>query len=155
MVDKDFSKITRKCLLYPYRKLCWNFLSFISQSVERAKSQTNKKIKTVLLGHNSSIFDTPAPFRNSGSRFTERLQMMDICFADSLLFKTLIREKLPCLQNCHGTFPKLNQSSLYNFLFAKSFKAHDALKDVLALRKIIFESWLELSLKQLSRILVL
>ena len=33
------------------------------------------------------------------------------------------------------------------FLFAKSFEAHDALEDVLALRKIIFESRLELSLK--------
>ena len=40
-----------------------------------------------------------------------------------------------------------NQSSLYSFLFAKSFEAHDALEDVLALRKIIFESRLELSLR--------
>ena len=74
---------------------------------------------------------------------------MDICFADSLsLFKTLIRKKLPCLQNSDGTFPKPNQSSLYNyFLFAKSFEAHDALEDVLVLRTIIFESRLELSLK--------
>jgi len=57
------------------------------------------------------------------------------------------KKKLPCLQNSDGTFPKPNQSSLYNFLFAKSFEAHDALEDVLALQKIIFESWLELSLK--------
>ena len=63
------------------------------------------------------------------------------------MFKTLIRKKLPCLQNSDGTFPKPNQSSLYNFLFAKSFEAHDVLEDVLALRKIIFESGLELSLK--------
>ena len=122
--------------------------TFISQSVDRAKSQTNKNIETVLLGHNSSIFDTPVLLRNSGTHFTERLQKMDICFADSLtLFKTLIRKKMPCLQNSDGTFPKPNQSSLYNFLFAKSFEAHDALEDVLALRKIIVESRLELSLK--------
>ena len=116
--------------------------------MDRAKSQTNKNIETVLLGHNSSIFDTPVLLRYSGTHFTERLQKMNICFANSLtLFKTLIRKKLPCLQTSDGTFPKPNQSSLYNFLFAKSFEAHDALEDVLALRKIIFESRLELSLK--------
>ncbi|XP_068684754.1 uncharacterized protein [Montipora foliosa] len=95
---------------------------FASRSVDRAKSQTDKNIETVLLGHNSSIFDTPVLLRNS-------------------------EKKLPCLQNSDGTFPKSNKSSLYNFLFAKSFEAHDALEDVLALRKIIFESRLELSLK--------
>ena len=131
----------------PLQEVVLKLLSFISQSVDRAKSQTNKNIETVLLGHNSSIFDTPVLLINSGTHFTERLQKMDICFADSLtLFKTLIRKKLPCLQNSDGTFPKPNQSSLYNFLFAKSFEAHDALEDVLALRKIIFESRLELSL---------
>ena len=51
------------------------------------------------------------------------------------------------MQNPDGTFPKTNQSSLYNFLFKKPFEAHNALEDVLALRKIIFESRLELSTK--------
>ena len=124
------------------------FLTFVSQSVDRAKSQTNKTVSTVLLGHNASTFDTPVLLRNSGSHFSERLEAMDVWFADSLtLFKALIRKKVPCLQNTDGTFPKTNQSSLYNFLFQKSFEAHDALEDVLALRKIIFESRLELSTK--------
>ena len=77
--------------------------------MDRAKSQTNKNIETVLLGHNSSIFDTPVLLRNSGTHFTERLQKMDICFADSLtLFKTLIKKKkkMPSLQNSDGTFPR-------------------------------------------------
>ena len=47
------------------------FLSFISQSVDRPKSQINKNSETVLLGHNSSIFDTPVLLRNSGTHFTE------------------------------------------------------------------------------------
>ena len=146
--ERRLFKDNKEVSTVPLQEAVLNFLSFISQSVDRAKSQTNKNVETVLLGHNSSTFDTPVLLRNSGTDFTERLQKMDICFADSLtLFKTLIRKKLPCLQNSDGTFPKPNQSSLYNFLFAKSFEAHDALEDVLALRKIIFESRLELSLK--------
>ena len=51
------------------------------------------------------------------------------------------------MQNFDGTFPKPNKSSLYNFMFAKSFEAHDALENVLALQKIMFESRLQRSLK--------
>ena len=37
---------------------------------------------------------------------------MDVWFADSLsLFKELIKNRLPALQNPDGTFPKPNQSS--------------------------------------------
>ena len=71
---------------------------------------------------------------------------MDVYFADSLsLFKALIKSAHPSLKNCDGTFPKPNQSALYNTLFNDSFSAHDALEDVLALRKILFCSRLELS----------
>ena len=70
---------------------------------------------------------------------------MDICFADSLtLFRTLPR-KIPMARSQNPTNPRC--TPLYSFLFAKPFEAHDALEDALALRKIIFESWLELSLK--------
>ena len=73
----------------PLQGAVLKFLSFISQSVDRAKSQANKNIETVLLGHNSSIFDTPVLLRNSGTHFTERLQKMDICFADSHVLRVL------------------------------------------------------------------
>ena len=73
---------------------------------------------------------------------------MDVFSADSLtLFKTLDRKKVSFLQNPNGTFPKMNQSSFYSFLFQKSFNAHDTLEDVLALRKILFESRIDLSEK--------
>ena len=73
---------------------------------------------------------------------------MDVWFADSLsLFKELIKSQFPALQNADGTFPKTNQSSLYKTLFNETFDAHDALEDVLALRKILFSSKLELSNK--------
>ena len=73
---------------------------------------------------------------------------MDVFSADSLtLFKTLDRKKVSFLQNPNGTFPKMNQSSFYSFLFQKSFNANDTLEDVLALRKILFESRIDLSEK--------
>ena len=94
---------------------------------------------------NASTFDTPILLRNFGSEFAERLTTMDIYFAYSLsLFKTLIKNQTPCLQNTDGSFPQTNQFSLYNFLFNNNFDAHDALEDVLALRKILFSSKLEL-----------
>ena len=71
---------------------------------------------------------------------------MDVWLADSLyLFKKLIKSQLPALRNAEGTFPKTNQSSLNKTLFNQTFDAHDALEDVLALRKILFSPKLELS----------
>ena len=146
--ERKLHKHNKEVSTLSLKKAMSQFLTFVSQSVDRAKSQTNKTVSMVLLGHNASTFDTPVLLRNSGSHFSERLEAMDVWLADSLtLFKALIRKKVPCLQNTDGTFPKTNQSSLYNFLFQKSFEAHDALEDVLALRKIIFESRLELSTK--------
>ena len=129
----------------PLKDVISEFLSYVLQSIDRAKSNTNKQVCTVIIGHNASTFGTPILLRNSGNEFTEGLTSMDIWFADSLsLFKTLVETKLPSLQNSDGSFPKTNQSSLYKTLFDKSFNAHDALEDVLALRKIMFSSRLEL-----------
>ena len=44
---------------------------------------------------------------------------------------------------------KPNQSSLYTHVFNEQFEAHDALEDVSALRKILFESSLSLSRKDI------
>ena len=61
---------------------------------------------------------------------------MDIFFADSLmLIKTLVRKKFPSCKILIELFQRRNQSSLYSFLFQKSFNAHDTLDDVLAEQK--------------------
>ena len=146
--ERKLYKDNKEVSTLPLKEAMSQFLGFVSRSVERAKSRTNKNVVTVLLGHNSLTFDVPVLLRNSESDFKERLQAMDVFFADSLtLFKTLVREKVFFLRNPDGTFPKTNKSSLYSFLFQKSFNAHDALEDVLALRKILFESRIDLSEK--------
>ena len=130
----------------PFDNAISQFKSYLSQSINIAKNSTNKQVRTILIGHNASTFDTPILLRNAGKEFTSELQSMDVWFADSLsLFKELIKNRLPALQNPDGTFPKPNQSSIYKALFNQTFDAHDALEDVLALTKILFSSKLELS----------
>ena len=132
----------------PFDTAIAQFKSYLSQSINIAKTTTNKQVRTVLIGHNASTFDTPILLRIAGKEFSSELQSMDVWFADSLLlFKELIKSQLPALRNGDGTFPKANQSSLYKTLFNEIFDAHDALEDVLALRKILLSSKLELSNK--------
>ena len=132
----------------PFDTAITQFKSYLSQSINIAKNTTNKQVRTVLIGHNASTFDTPILLRNGGKEFSSELQSMDVWFADSLsLFKKLVKSQLPALQNADGTFSKTNQSPLYKTLFNQTFDAHDALEDVLALRKILFSSKLELSNK--------
>ena len=75
---------------------------------------------------------------------------MNVYFADSLQrVKNLIKDKHKALEIETGGYCKPNQSSLYTHLFNEQFDAHDALEDVRALRKILFESSLSLSRKDI------
>ena len=114
--ERKLQKNIKEVSTLPLKEALSKLLAFVSQSVDRAKSQTiNKNVSTVLLGHNASTFDTPVLLRNSGSDFRERLEAIDVWFADSLtLLKALIRKKVPCLQNPDGTFPKTGLSKTRN-----------------------------------------
>ena len=93
--ERELYKDNKEVCTLPLKEAMSQFLGFVSRSVERAKSRTNKNVVTVLLGHNSLTFDVPVLLRNSESAFKERLQAMDVFFADSLkLFKTLVRENV-------------------------------------------------------------
>ena len=118
------------------------FLAFLFTVV----SSYQKESYTVLLGHNSSTFDTPILLRKSDANFHRRLKDLNVYFADShILVKDLLKGKHPALQLPSGQLCKSNQSSLYSHLFNENFEAHDALEDVVALHKIIFKSPLQLS----------
>lgn len=52
-----------------------------------------------------------------------------------------------------GLTVKTNQASIYHKLFTQTFPAHDAMKDVRALRKILFNSGLNISCKMLTEIM--
>jgi len=59
--------------------------------------------------------------------------------------KSLIKTKHSSLQIAEGKYPKPGQSAVYEHLFQTTFVAHDALQDVIALRRILLSSTLALS----------
>ena len=93
----------------------------------------------VLIGHNSSTFDTPTLLRRSDENFRSKLSNLNVCFGDSqILVKHLLKDKHPALQLSESASCKSNQSTLYSHLFNEEFEAHDALEDVKAHRKSLF-----------------
>lgn len=126
------------------------FLTFISEIVDQAKAKTQQDVHTILIGHNISLFDAPILLQHAGEQFASRLQSLDVWFPNSIpLFKYLTKSEYPLLKNDDGSFPKINQSSIYEALFNESFSAHDALEDVIALKRILFSSKLKLSTKSI------
>ena len=59
--------------------------------------------------------------------------------------KNLVKPKHPSLVLSDGSTVKLNQQSIYQTLFHEPFHAHDAMEDVIALRRIVFDSRLNIS----------
>ena len=146
--ERQLFKNNKVVQAIPFDNAILQFKGYLLQSINMAKNTTTKQVCTVLIGHNASSFNTPILLRNPGKEFITVFQSMDVWFADSLsLFKELIISQLPALKNTDGTLPKTNQSSIYRTLFNQTFDAHDALEDVLALRRILFPSKLELSSK--------
>ena len=112
------------------------------------KNTQDNNCVPIVLGHNSATFDVPILLRNTDTSFKDNLIEINIHFADShYLMEELIKGKHKALELEKGGYCKLNQGSLYTHLFNKQFDAHDALEDVRALRRIIFDSSLNLSRK--------
>ncbi|XP_068756051.1 uncharacterized protein [Montipora capricornis] len=105
--------------------------------------------RTVLIGHNSTTFDTPTLLRSGGLTFKQRLTSRNLFFADSLrLIRALIKAGNMSLQ-VDGKACKPNLSAVFETLFQEKFDAHDALEDVRALHKILFDSPLNLTIAQI------
>ena len=65
----------------PFDNAITQFKIYLSQSVNIAKNKTHKQVRTVLIGHNASTFDTPILLRNAGKELIPVLQSMDVWFA--------------------------------------------------------------------------
>ena len=98
-----------------------------------------------MIGHNSSLFDTPTILRSAGTGFVANLTLLDVLFADSLLlFKKLRSPDHPStkiISPCKGN----NMTTLYLHIFDETFNAYDATEDVKSLNKILFQSPLEIT----------
>ena len=118
-----------------------NFTKFISSGVSNSH--------TVLIGHNSTTFDTPTLLRSGGLTFKQRPSSRDLFYADSLhLIRALIKDGDASLQIDEKAC-KPNLSAVFETLFQQKFDAHDALQDVTALPKILFDSPLKLTIAQI------
>jgi len=93
----------------------------------------NPKPVTVLLGHNSELFDTPVLLRTAGKSFVDQLQDMNVYFADSRSIVRYLKKHPPPNVEMPS---KENLSTLFNTLMNEEFDAHDALEDSKALCKL-------------------
>ena len=60
--ERKLYKDNKEVSTLPLKEAMSQFLGFVSRSVERAKSRTNKNVVTVLLGNNSLTFDKQSFF---------------------------------------------------------------------------------------------
>ena len=122
------------------------FFEFLRSTIGTDK--VDKHVNTILLDHNSCTFDIPTLLRTAGQSFIINLHSINLHFGDTLpLFRDLLERKHSPLQFSSGEFCKANQSSIYQCLFHQDFEAHDAIEDVIALKKIIFSSELAIDLE--------
>ena len=95
------------------------------------------------------IDGSPVLLRSGGLTFKQRLSSRNLFFADSLhLIRALIKAGNASLE-IDGKACKPNLSAVFETLFQQNFDAHDALEDVRALHKILFDSPLNLTIAQI------
>ena len=124
----------------PLSECLVNFLNFLSSV---GPSSTTRH--TVLIDHNSSVFDTPTLLRCAGLDFKQMLSSMNFSFVYSLhLLKTLTKNRHTSL-NLGGKARKSNLPSVFKTLFDEYFQAHYALEGVRALIRVLFEFPLKLT----------
>ena len=107
--------------------------------------KSDNNIYTVLIGHNSQVFDTPTLLRQGGHQLCEKLCCRNVFVSDTLpVMKNLVKRTHPFLVLSDGSTVTLSQQSIYQTLFHEPFPAHDAMQDVRTLRRV-FDSRLNIS----------
>ena len=128
-----------------------SFADFLKTSAVKTGNATLlKSVKTVLIGHNATVFDTPLLIRSinqSGDHIKSMFQDLDLHFADSqTLLRHLVKNNNEQLRHVDGSVPKENLRDIYRCLFQSDFEnSHEGFADVVTLRKILFQSKLALT----------
>ena len=116
-----------------------SFVDFIAASKIR-----NDCAKVILIGHNSSSFDTPVLLRtllHNSPQLIPKMKALNIHFADNLTFiRRLIKEKCQAINTGHSSFVKTNQAAVYKVIFKADFPGHNAPEDDKALSRTLFDS---------------
>ena len=115
--------------------------SFVTVDFIAASKIRNHYANVILIGHNSSSFDTPVLLRTLLHYSPQRIPKMkalNVHFADSLAFiRKLIKEKCQALKTEDGSFVKTNQAAVYRVILKTDFPGHDALEDVKAFSTLL------------------
>ena len=125
-----------------YNESLKSFVDFLEEiSSLNVPTVPSSSINVVLIGHNSNTFDTPVLLRTILRYFPELMKDLNIHFADFLvLFRNLVKDEREALKAADGSYVNINQAALYKHLFNSDFDGHDAVEDVKALTKILFNS---------------
>ena len=105
----------KEVLSFPLEESLTRLLYFIETTRNHCNNETGKPVISVMIGHNSSLFDTPTILRSAGTDCVAKLTSLDVLFADSLLlFKKLCSQDYPSskiISPCKG-------NKLINVIFA-------------------------------------
>ena len=84
-----------------------NFLTYLEETVRSVKGDNDND--TVLIRHNSQVFNTPTLLRQVGHQLCEKLSCLDVFFSDSLpVMKNLVKRKHPSPVSSDSSTGKLN-----------------------------------------------
>ena len=76
--------------------------------------KSDNNIYTVLIGHNSQVFDTPTLLRQGGHQLCGKLSCRNVFFSETLpVMKNLVKRTHPSLVLLDGSTVVLNQQSIY------------------------------------------
>ena len=123
-------------------------LSFYHYLKQLREAEHDKQI--VLTAHYGKGFDFPV-LRNAFNKISVTLAELNIKCADTLLIlRAMQKENHPVLSSRES--PKvtkqgisLSQENIYETLFKERYSAHDAVEDVRALNRILFDSTLQVT----------
>lgn len=118
-----------------YKEGILSFYSHLRQLSTRAKH-------TILIGYNSKTFDVPILYRNfrKVGIMGDQLDACGIGFVDAMAVIRDIKKDGHLVQNGRGTLARGSLGEVYKNLFNESFRAHEAIRDVKALHRILFKS---------------
>ena len=126
-----------------------HFYKYLTE-LRKKYHQTDPNSRIILTAHNGWSFDTPI-LLNAFAKINvtrEKLKSLNVCFADSLLIIRDIQKENPSLflpkeeRDGPAKRKKVSTSlpSLYERFFHENYSAHDAVEDVKAMKRVLFDS---------------
>ena len=146
---KVLTKCGKPVCAEQYERGLKHFYHYLTE-LRKKYCQTNPNSRIILIAHNGQSFDAPI-LLNAFAKINvtqEKLKSLNVCFADSLLIIKDIQKENPSLflskEETDGSAKRKKVStslpSLYERFFHEDYSAHDAVEDVKAMKRVLFDS---------------